>query len=158
MALDAAQGYLDIMDKEKEESGLIIPDGPETHLSLTIHYTRLMFEDQESLVVPAPLISQGSSTLTCNVMAKVTSTTTKEAKRALTDFPFTGDHRVEWVKSRLDVPQYVRRQIGDIEDDRAVDIVGCGPPQLLAQLHNAVAAQESLSGCRVNLHTERFYM
>ncbi|KAF9126598.1 hypothetical protein BGW39_006493 [Mortierella sp. 14UC] len=155
MALDAAQGYLDTMEKEKEEAGLIAPDGPETQVNLTIHYTRLAFDDQESLVVPAPINQhQESST---NISATAASST-DEAKKALNDVPFAGDDRVEWVKSRLDVAEYVRSQIEEIQSDRAVDIVGCGPPLMLAQLHNVVAANDSLSGCRVNLHTERFYM
>lgn len=155
MALDAAQGYLDTMEKEKEEAGLIISDGPETQLCLKIHYTRLSFENQESLVVPAPVHQyQGSSTST----SATASSTTEDAKKMLNNVPFAGDDRVEWVQSRLDVGQYVRDQIKEIESDRAVDIVGCGPALMLAQLHNVVAANESLTGCRINLHTERFYM
>lgn len=155
MALDAAQGYLDTMEKEKEEAGLIAPDGPETRVCLTIHYTRLAFEDQESLVAPALLHQhQGSSTSTSGTA----TLTTEEAKKAPSNVPFAGDDRVEWVQSRLDVGQYVREQIEEIGGDRAVDIVGCGPALMLAQLHNVVAANESLTGCRVNLHTERFYM
>lgn len=147
MALDAAQGYLDTMEKEKEEAGLIAPEGPETQLCLTIHYTRLAFED--------PLHQhQGSSTSTSGTA----TLTTEEAKKAPTTVPFAEDNRVEWVQSRLDVGQYVREQIEEIGGDRAVDIVGCGPALMLAQLHNVVAANESLTGCCVNLHTERFYM
>ncbi|KAK3836207.1 MAG: ferric reductase like transmembrane component-domain-containing protein [Linnemannia gamsii] len=152
MALDAAQGCLDTMDKEKEEASLIVPDGPETQLSLTIHYTRLSFDDQESLVVPAPIHQQPGSLLSTSATA---TSSTGEAKKSL---PFAGDDRVEWVQSRLVVAEYVRSQIEEIGSDRAVDVVGCGPPQMLAQLHNVVAANESLSGCRVNLHTERFSM
>ncbi|KAF8939317.1 hypothetical protein BGZ47_008228 [Haplosporangium gracile] len=155
MALDAAQGYLDTMEKEKEEAGLIVPDGPETQLQLTIHYTRLSFEDQESLVVPAPHHQHQGSSISTSAAATLT---TEEAKKALNNVPFAGDDRVQWVQSRLDVSQYVREQIEEIEGDRAVDIVGCGPALMLAQLHNVVAAHESLTGCRVNLHTERFYM
>lgn len=155
MALDAAQGYLDTIEKEKEETGLIAPDGPETQLCLTIHYTRLAFEDHGSLEMPAPLHQhQGSSTSTSGPATLATEV----AKKALNNVPFAGDNRVEWMQSRLDVGQYVQRQIEEIEGDRAVDIVGCGPALMLAQLHNAVAANESLTGCRVNLHTERFYM
>ncbi|KAK5808083.1 ferric reductase like transmembrane component-domain-containing protein [Linnemannia elongata] len=155
MALDAAQGYLDTIEKEKEETGLIAPDGPETQLCLTIHYTRLAFEDHGSLEMPAPLHQhQGSSTSTSGTATLATEV----AKKALNNVPFAGDNRVEWMQSRLDVGQYVQRQIEEIEGDRAVDIVGCGPALMLAQLHNAVAANESLTGCRVNLHTERFYM
>lgn len=155
MALDAAQGYLDMMEKEKEETGLISPDGPETQLRLKVHYTRLSFENQESLVVPAPIHQQqGSSTST----SATATSTTEEARKMLNNMPFAGDDRVEWVQSRLDVAQYVRGQIEEIESDHTVDIVGCGPASMLAQLHNVVAAKESLTGCRVNLHTERFYV
>ena len=80
-----------------------------------------------------------------------------KAKAAL-NVPFAGDDRVEWVEARLDVPEYIRMEIAETPRDKSIEIVGCGPPLLLAQLHNAVAAKEKLSGCCVKLHTERFYL
>ncbi|KAF9920437.1 60S ribosomal protein L8B [Linnemannia zychae] len=145
VALDAAQGYLDTIEKEKEETGLIVSDGPETQIHLTIHCGRESISDQESQVTSDPehryQISSAGTSATANSSAG-------EARRVSNNEPFAGDDRVEWIQSRLDVTQYIRRQIEGIDSSQAVDIVGCGPSLMLAQLHNVVAGYESLSGCR----------
>ncbi|KAF9103399.1 hypothetical protein BGX27_010602 [Mortierella sp. AM989] len=154
--LDAAQGYIDAPEKDKEDVDLITSDAPETPLRLMIHYTALAFCDQESFVVQAPTIpsSVGQALATSTTTASTVVTTAKTALNA----PFAGDERVEWVKSRLNVSEYIKRQIDETPRDKIIEVIGCGPSLMLAELHNAVAASETLSGCRVNLHTERFHM
>ncbi|KAG0361762.1 hypothetical protein BGZ54_008975 [Gamsiella multidivaricata] len=156
MALDAAHGYLDSIESDKEDVDLITPDALEMQIRLLIHYT-LTFGDQESLVVPAPTPPTSLQSQSSALSTKTATTTMTPAKVALSA-AFAGDDRVEWVKSRLDVPAYVKKQIQGTPRDQLIEIVGCGPPLLLAEMHNAVGAEEELSGCRVNLHTERFYM
>ncbi|KAI1297420.1 hypothetical protein EDD11_007134 [Mortierella claussenii] len=150
MVLNSVQSHPDSLDKDKEDVDLITTEGPETRFHLVIHYSTVTFADQESLVV------RQSTSMTSTATASA-STTTATAKTAL-NAPFAGDERVEWMRSRLDVCAYITKQIEDTPRDKAIDIVGCGPPLMLAELHNAVAGKEELSGCRVNLHTERFYM
>ncbi|KAF9275264.1 hypothetical protein BGZ68_010920 [Mortierella alpina] len=160
MALDTAQGFGETMEKDKEDVDLITPEGPETRISIKIHYTNDTFGDLESAAVSvAPL-----ATLTVEPATKrqeslgSSTTTTTRTEVNNTAVPFAGDERVEWIQTRLDASQYVRQQIAETAKDKVLEIVGCGPPLLLTQLHNAVAAREQLSGCRVELHTERFYV
>ncbi|KAF9939923.1 hypothetical protein BGZ65_008961 [Modicella reniformis] len=157
VALYAAQGYLDSVEKDRDVNTTIIPDGRETQFRLQIHYTSLSFGDQEeSIVVPevsAPVPPPPESSVTSATTAFSTA-----AKIVPPDAPFASDNRVEWIGSRLEVPRYIKKKIEETPRDRVVEIVGCGPPLMLAELHNAVAMNESLSGCRVKLHTERFYM
>ncbi|KAF9897994.1 hypothetical protein BX616_004646 [Lobosporangium transversale] len=172
MALDAAQGHFDHVDKEKddvedEDVDLITAGSIDIRLRMVIHYTTVAFGNQESLVVPAPISStshvkehqeqqeqQGQQQV--SDVSQMTSLAT--STRGSLNVPFAGDDRVKWVGSRLDVKSYIKKQIEGIPRDRAIDIVGCGPSLMLAELHNAVAAKEELFGCRVNLHTERFYL
>ncbi|KAF9356447.1 hypothetical protein BGX34_009926 [Mortierella sp. NVP85] len=155
LALDAAQGFLgSTTEKDMGDADPMIPDGQETQLRLRIHYATPSLSDRENLVVPVfpsstPPLSQSSVT-----SASPTVATTKTAL----NIPFAGDDRVEWVGSRLNVSTYIRREIDNTPRDRVVEIVGCGPPLMLSELHNAVAGGEALWGCRVKLHTERFYM
>ncbi|KAI8597548.1 hypothetical protein EDD21DRAFT_446940 [Dissophora ornata] len=157
MALDAAQGYLDSAEKDKEDVDLISPGTSETRLRLMIHYSSQAFGDNVSIVVPAPA-SPVPPTRQSSVTSTATESTTVVKAKAALSVPFAGDDRVEWVEARLDVPEYIRKEIAETPRDKSVEIVGCGPPLMLAQLHNAVAAKEELSGCRVKLHTERFYL
>ncbi|KAF9416745.1 hypothetical protein BGZ94_010130 [Podila epigama] len=173
-------------EKDKEDTDLMPSEVPETQIRLRIHYSTLSFEDQESIIVAAPpMTSPAPSRLTMSrqnvndmgagnpniITERITTsnnintntnttaaTTTTAAAVTLLDVPFSNDGRVEWVRERLDVGEYVRSKIEDTPEDRTLEIVGCGPPLMLAQLHNAVAAHERLSGCRVHIHTERFYM
>ncbi|KAG0253313.1 hypothetical protein BG011_006425 [Mortierella polycephala] len=151
MALDIAQGFMDVMEKDKEEVDLITPEGPEIRLCLKIHYTNTYFGDQEeSFVVtaPAPALSDSdSSSGHISPGSATTKSATFTADKLAPHLPFAGDDRVEWVGSRLDVAEYIQQHITETPRDKALDIVGCGPPQLLAQLHNAVANKEQLSGC-----------
>ncbi|KAF9186796.1 hypothetical protein BGZ51_001591 [Haplosporangium sp. Z 767] len=156
MALDIAHGFMDVMEKDKEEVDLITPEGPEIRLCLRIHYINTYFGDQEeSFVVttpapaqaPAPASSDSDSPGHTSPGSATTESTTITAGKMGSHLPFAGDDRVEWVGSRLDVTEYIQRQITETPRDKALEIVGCGPPQLLAQLHNAVANKEQLSGC-----------
>ncbi|KAG9320813.1 hypothetical protein KVV02_004278 [Mortierella alpina] len=162
MALDAAQGFGETMekDKDKEDVDLITPDGPETKLMVRIHCTNDAFGDPESVAVSmAPPSAMALEPLTKRQESVESSTTTTTRTEVNGNrVPFAGDERVEWVQARLDASQYVREQIAETAADKVLEIVGCGPPLLLTQLHNVVAAREQLSGCRVELHTERFYV
>ncbi|KAF9572043.1 hypothetical protein EC968_010374 [Mortierella alpina] len=162
MALDAAQGLDETLekDKDKEDADLISSEGTKTRLTIRIHYTKDAFGDQESVTVSA-----APQAIALEPMAKgqespeeLSTTTTRTMESPSNGVSFVGDERVEWVQARLDVSQYVRGQIAETAADKVLEIVGCGPPLLLTQLHNVVAAREQLSGCRVELHTERFYV
>ncbi|KAF9200007.1 hypothetical protein BGZ49_009799 [Haplosporangium sp. Z 27] len=148
--LDAAQGCFDTYEKDKEDVDLINSATLETPLRILVHYTNLAFCDQESLVVQAPTVPTSPA-------GQFSATSTVTASTAL-NVPFVGDARVEWIKSRLNVGEYIGRQIEETPREKIIEVVGCGPSQMLAELHNAVAAKETLSGCRVNLHTERFHI
>ncbi|KAF9433196.1 hypothetical protein BGZ76_009758 [Entomortierella beljakovae] len=143
--LDAAQGFLDMPEKDKEDIDLIASEASEISVRLLIHHTSRAFCEKESLMVQAatniPLESSASTTV-----------------RTALNTPFAGDERVEWCNTRLDVPDYIRKQITQTPLNKTIEIVGCGPSQMLAELHNVVGATDTLSGCRVNLHTERFYV
>ncbi|KAG0346403.1 hypothetical protein BG004_001813 [Podila humilis] len=169
-AANAAHGFHE-GEKDKEDIDLISADPQETVIRLNIYYSALSFEDQESVVVAAPpmtspvpirhvQLSNGESgylNSTTNTTTTAAPTTTTAVTTAL-NVPFSGDDRVEWIRERLDVGGYIEGQIRETPSTQTLEIVGCGPPAMLAQLHNAVAAHEQLSGCRVNLHTERFYL
>jgi len=167
LALDAAQGYLDTEKEKGEDIGLIKRERQEARLRVKIHYTNLAFGDQESLVVSVPptsppsvrqeLHSSTSSSTSSSAPTGSASTTIAPAKTTL-NVPFTGDERVQWERIRLDVGSYVRDQIATTAKDQVLEMVACGPALMLTQVHNAVAAEESLSGCKVQLHTERFYL
>ncbi|KAF9946282.1 hypothetical protein BGZ72_000471 [Mortierella alpina] len=169
-ALDTAQGFSENVEKDKEDVDLITSEGPETKLAIRIHYTNEAFGDQESVAVSVaphamalePMTkrhgSVGSSTTTTATTTTTSVSTTMTEVNNANSVPFAGDERVEWVKQRLDVSAYVRQQMSETGADKVLEIVGCGPPLLLTQLHNVVAARERLSGCRVDLHTERFYV
>ncbi|KAI8360175.1 hypothetical protein B0O80DRAFT_494361 [Mortierella sp. GBAus27b] len=155
LALDAAQGYL----KDREDGDLTLPDGQETQVRLRIHYTRLSSGDPESVMVPAPApCTQQAQSSTASEATSSDSVMKAKSGLSTSSAPFAGDERVEWVSSRLDLPAYITKEIQETPRDRVVEIVGCGPSIMLAELHNAVAFNEALSGCRVNLHTERFYV
>ncbi|KAF9312343.1 hypothetical protein BG003_006394 [Podila horticola] len=160
LILDAAHGFQE-SEKDKEDFELISSESPETQIRLNIYYSTLSSEDQESIVVAAPPITSPApgrlvlANNTSNTTGAVTTTTT--AVTSL-NVPFSGDDRVMWIRERLDVGGYIRSQIEEAPEEQTLEIVGCGPPLMLAQLHNAVAVNEQLSGCRVDLHTERFYM
>lgn len=160
LILDAAHGFQE-SEKDKEDFELISSESPETQIRLNIYYSTLSSEDQESIVVAAPPITSPApgrlvlANNTPNTTGAVTTTTT--AVTSL-NVPFSGDDRVMWIRERLDVGGYIRSQIEEAPEEQTLEIVGCGPPLMLAQLHNAVAVNEQLSGCRVDLHTERFYM
>ncbi|KAG0313527.1 hypothetical protein BGZ99_008837 [Dissophora globulifera] len=156
MALDAAQGYLDSSEKDKEDVDLISSDSPETKIRLLIHYKSASFGDQEAVVVTTPPPSSMKDHSAASSTAGSTKSTTIQATAL--NVPFAGDDRVEWVHCRMNVYEYVKREIEETSHDKVLEIVGCGPPAMLADLHNAVAANEGLSRCRVNLHTERFYV
>ncbi|KAF9351004.1 hypothetical protein BGX26_010877 [Mortierella sp. AD094] len=155
--LDAAQGYLDAPEKDKEDIDLISTEVPETPLRILIHYTALGFCDQESIVVQAPTVPTSPAVGHISTAGIAASSTVTTAETTL-NTPFAGDERVEWVKSRLNVIEHTRRQIEETPREKVLEIVGCGPALMLAELHNVVAATETLSGCRVNLHTERFHI
>ncbi|KAF9996724.1 hypothetical protein BGZ79_009553 [Entomortierella chlamydospora] len=152
--LDAAQGYLDAPEKDKEDIDLISAEVSETPIRILIHHTVLAPCDQESIMVQAPTVptSPVGHISATGIAAPSTATTAETALNA----PFAGDERVGWIKSRLNVIEYTRRQIEETPREKILEIVGCGPALMLAELHNVVAATEALSGCRVNLHTERF--
>ncbi|KAF9329786.1 hypothetical protein BG006_007180 [Podila minutissima] len=155
LILDAARGFHE-SEKDKEDMELISSESPEVQIRLNIYYSTLSFEDQESIVVAAPpMTSPAPGRL---VLANSTSNNTTTTAVTSLNVPFSGDDRVVWIRERLDVGGYIRSQIEEVPEEQTVEIVGCGPPLMLAQLHNAVAANEQLSGCRVDLHTERFYM
>lgn len=155
LILDAARGFHE-SEKDKEDIELISSESPEVQIRLNIYYSTLSFEDQESIVVAAPpMASPAPGRL---VLANSTSNSTTATAVTSLNVPFSGDNRVVWIRERLDVGGYIRSQIEEVPEEQTVEIVGCGPPLMLAQLHNAVAANEQLSGCRVDLRTERFYM
>ncbi|KAG0200448.1 hypothetical protein BGX28_006471 [Mortierella sp. GBA30] len=156
IALDIAQGFIETTEKDKEDIDLIKSERPEKRLRVSIHYTNLSSGDPEAVVARAPSATSPVQPNRQSSFGSVPSASSTTARTAL-NAPFSGDDRVQWVKSRLDAPEYVRRQIQETPGDKVLEIVGCGPPLLLAQLHNSVAAKEQLSGCRVLLHTERFY-
>ncbi|KFH70137.1 hypothetical protein MVEG_04939 [Podila verticillata NRRL 6337] len=157
--LDTAHGFHE-SEKEKEDIELVSSDSAETQIRLNIYYSSLSFEDQESIVVAAPPMTSPAPRrhVLGNNTSTTTSTTTTATVMTSLNVPFSGDDRVVWIRERLDVGGYTRSQIEDTPENQTLEIVGCGPPRMLAQLHNAVAANEQLSGCRVDLHTERFYM
>ncbi|KAF9210774.1 hypothetical protein BGZ59_008945 [Podila verticillata] len=157
--LDTAHGFHE-SEKEKEDIELVSSDSAETQIRLNIYYSSLSFEDQESIVVAAPPMTSPAPRrhVLGNNTSTTTSTTTTATVMTSLNVPFSGDDRVVWIRERLDVGGYIRSQIEDTPENQTLEIVGCGPPRMLAQLHNAVAANEQLSGCRVDLHTERFYM
>ncbi|KAF9958401.1 hypothetical protein BGZ70_009200 [Mortierella alpina] len=180
MALDAAQGFGEMSerDKDKEDVDLIRSEGPQTRLTVRIHYTNDAFGDQESMAVSGPFseavaaaamalepmttkrqesVESSTSTSTSTTATAETATGTRIDTQGR-HVPFAGDERVEWVQRRLDVSRYVGTQMAETAADKVLEIVGCGPPLLLTQLHNVVARHEQLRGCRVELHTERFYV
>lgn len=168
LALDAAQGYLDTEREKGEGTGLIKHERQETRLRVKIHYTELAFGDQESLVVSAPPTSPPSvrqelhhsntSSSTSGFDPSGSASTTIAPVKTTLSAPFAGDERVQWERIRLDVGSYVRDQIATTAKDQVLELVACGPALMLTQVHNAVASEESLSGCKVQLHTERFYL
>jgi len=158
--LDTAQGFHE-SEKENEDIELVSSESPETQIRLNIYYNTLSFEDQESIIVAAPPMTSPAPrrhVLGNSTSGTTTSTTTTATAMTSLNVPFSGDDRVVWIRERLDVGGYIRSQIEDTPEEQTLEIVGCGPPLMLAQLHNAVAVNEQLSGCRVDLHTERFYL
>ncbi|KAF9160787.1 hypothetical protein DFQ26_005178 [Actinomortierella ambigua] len=123
-------------------------------LRLVLHFTSLVSSIDVTTTAdggPVPVNRENSLQL-----QSIVSTTTGSVARS--GQPFAGDGRVEWIQARLNVSDYVQRVIRETPPEREIDIVGCGPPVFLGELHNGTAKAESLKGCRVNLHTERFHL
>ncbi|KAF9971356.1 hypothetical protein BGZ73_005727 [Actinomortierella ambigua] len=125
-------------------------------LRLKLHYTSLA----SSLdMIDMDSAAAGRDTLLhLQSIASPVSATPISSSQSRPGQPFAGDERVEWIQARLNVSDYVQQVIRATARDREIDIVGCGPPVFLGELHNAAARAESLNACRVNLHTERFHL
>ncbi|KAG0242008.1 hypothetical protein BGW41_004991 [Actinomortierella wolfii] len=149
--LDRAHGLLELRGGNNDKEAIDLLSSPSKcvnrhnhNLRLVFHYTTLANSlDTPRTSMQASHIPHGQP---------------QSFSRQESRLPFAGDERVEWVNARLNVSDCIQRTVREIPGDSEIDIVGCGPSILLSELHNAVAKADSLRGCRINIHTERFHL